>query len=194
MPRRAVDELNVSALNKLVKEMEEGKRSPALIRVGGIGGLGLNVRRRSYASGDALSASWVLRRTFEGTRRDFALGAWPEVSLAQARERARAAMDKHWAGVDPTEERRVAVRTKAHSAPTAPTFRAAAQDYFNRSIRGRINAKDEKKWSGDLESFVFPYIGDRPVDRIETKDIVVIAEQPQTRYGGTEEKRLWESC
>ena len=73
MPRRAVDMMSVSALNRAVSKIEEEKRRPGLIRVGGVGGLALNVRRRDYASGTALSASWVLRRTFENRRRDFAL-------------------------------------------------------------------------------------------------------------------------
>ena len=84
----------------------------------GVGGLGLNVRRRQYASGPALSASWVLRRTHEGRRRDFALGAWPEVGLSQARERARIVMDQLWQGIDPTERKRVVVRAEARAAPT----------------------------------------------------------------------------
>jgi integrase len=36
-------------------------------------------------------------------------------------------------------------------------------------------------------------IGDKPVDLIDTKDILAIAGQPHTRPGGTEEKRFWES-
>jgi len=65
MPRRAVDKMTVTKLNRHVREIDEGKRPPALIRVGGVGGLRLNIRRRDYASGPAISASWVLRRTHE---------------------------------------------------------------------------------------------------------------------------------
>lgn len=190
MPRRAIDELTVAALNKLVREIDEGRKPPRLIRVGGVGGLALNVRRREYASGEALSASWVLRRTFEGRRRDFALGAWPEIGLAQARERARTLLDKLWQGVDPTQEKRAA---KAPLAPSIPTFRAAAADYFERAVRGRINALDEGKWFNDLESFAFPSIGDKPVNEIERHHIIAILDQPHIKYGSKEEKRLADS-
>lgn len=54
-----------------------------------------------------------MRRTRDGKRRDFALGLCPEVTLAQARERARTTLDKLWAGIDPAEERRSAGRAKA---------------------------------------------------------------------------------
>ncbi len=187
MPRRSVDEMTVSALNRTVRQIESCSRPPGLIRVGGVGGLGLNVRIRSYASGKALSASWVLRRTFEGRRRDFALGPWPEVTLGQARERARVMLDKLWRGEDPAAERRAVAREKA------PTFREAALSHFNRTIRGQINARDERKWMSDLESFAFAFIGDTPVDQINTRDMMKIAEQPHTKYGSNEEKRLWES-
>lgn len=190
MPRRAVDEMTVATLNRLVREIDEGRATPKLIRVGGVGGLALNVRRRNYASGKALSASWLLRRTHEGRRRDFALGAWPEVGLAQARERARVLMDKLWQGIDPAEERRAA---RVAQATKVPTFRVAALDYFNRQVRGRINARDEAKWMGDLEAFAFAIIGDEPVNRIETHHLMQIANQPHTRYGTQQEIRLWES-
>lgn len=189
MPRRPVDEMTVSALNRAVREIEEGKGNPRLIRVGGVSGLGLNVRLRSYASGQALSASWVLRRTHEGQRRDFALGAWPEVGLSQARERARITLDQLWQGIDPMAERRAAAQAK----PKARTFREAAQEYFNRKVRGRINAKDEAKWSSDLETFVYPVIGGMAVDQIETAHMVQIAERPHVRYGATEPAPLWEA-
>ena len=100
MPRCAVDSLTVTQLNKRVTEIEEGKRQPGLIRVGGVGGLALNARMRRYPRKDgpdrvALSASWVLRRTVNGKRQDFALGAWPEGGLAQARERICSIPDDH---------------------------------------------------------------------------------------------------
>jgi integrase len=190
MPRRSVDELTVTQLNKRVQEIEEGTRKPSMIRVGGVGGLALNVRRRDYASGAALSASWVLRRTHEGARRDFALGGWPEVGLSQARERARTLMDKLWQGIDPSEERRAIGRAKGTNAPT---FREAAKAHFNRAVRGRIGARDEGKWFNDLEAMVFRKIGDQPVDQIEAHHMLAIAEQPYTRYGTKVEAKLWDA-
>jgi hypothetical protein len=190
MPRKAVDEMSVTQLNKRVREIDDRKRKPGLIRVGGVGGLALNVRLRRYASGEALSASWVLRRTVNGARRDFALGAWPEVSLSAARERARLMLDQIWQGIDPAEEKRAA---RAAQQPKAPTFRTAAQDHFNRAVRGRITVRDEGKWFNDLEAMAFDKIGDLPVDQIEPHHMLAIAEQPYTRYGSKVEQKLWDA-
>jgi hypothetical protein len=51
---------------------------------GGVAGLGMNVN-----SGG--SRSWVLRARVGGVRRDMGLGGYPDGTLAQARESARAA-------------------------------------------------------------------------------------------------------
>jgi hypothetical protein len=132
--------MSASALNKAVREIGDGKAKPRMIRVGGVSGLGLSVRKRSYGE---FSTSWVLRRTHEGKRRDFALGGWPDVTLAQARERARIILDQFWRGEEPATKRRM----------VAPTFREAAKAYFERSVRGQINSTGEGKWFSDLETF-----------------------------------------
>lgn len=177
MPRRPVEEITVSALNKAVDQIVKGKASPRLIRVGGVSGLGLNVRLRSYASGEAISASWVLRRTHKGQRRDFALGAWPDVGMGQARERARITLDQLWQGIEPAAQR----SAKAE----ARTFRQAAERYFEDAVQGQINQRDEAKWFSDLKRFVYPIIGDAPVDQITRAQIERIVEQPHVRYGAT---------
>lgn len=187
MPRRPVDEITVSTLNKAVRDIEEGKSKPRLIRVGGVSGLGLNVRLRSYASGESMSASWLLRRTVEGKRRDFALGGWPEVTLAQARERARQTLDQLWAGIDPLEARRNKVK------PRSRTFREAARNHFEQKVSKEINVRDKAKWFNDLEKFAFPVIGDLPVDKIVTSHILEITRRPHVRYGSTVAKPLWEA-
>lgn len=45
MPRRAVQELNTQQLNKLVRDVAEGRKAPGYHRVGGVGGLCLQVKR-----------------------------------------------------------------------------------------------------------------------------------------------------
>lgn len=190
MPRKPVDELTVTQLNKRVREIDEHRRKPGLIRVGGVGGLALNVRLRRYASGEALSASWLLRRTVNGVRRDLALGAWPEVNLSAARERARLMLDQIWQGIDPAAEQRAA---RAAQRTKAPTFRDAAKEHFDRAVRGRITPRDEGKWFSDLEAMAFDKIGDLTVDQIEPHHMLAIAEQPYTRYGSKVEAKLWDA-
>ena len=62
------------------------------------GGLMLAVKRTG-------ARSWFLRVRVAGRRRDFALGDFPTLPLANARQKARALREKLANGVDPLTER-----------------------------------------------------------------------------------------
>jgi len=64
--------------------------------VGGVTGLGLNVTKLG-------SCNWVLRYQVGKKRRDMGLGGYPDISLKDARELARAARLKLAEGVDPID-------------------------------------------------------------------------------------------
>ena len=78
-----------------------GIRRPGVTFVGGVRGLAISV-----ATGG--SRSWILRYQLAGRRRELGLGSYPSVTLANAREAARAARGKLAQGIDPIEEARLA--------------------------------------------------------------------------------------
>jgi hypothetical protein len=82
-------------------------KMPGLHAVGVVAGLHLQV----LPSG---ARSWVLRVVIGGKRRDMGLGGYPDVTLAGAREKARAARETIEQGIDP-----IAVRVAAKSALAA---------------------------------------------------------------------------
>lgn len=67
-----------------------------------------------YADGQGLwlfksrqdAGKWIVRIVVGGKRREMGLGRWPDVSIAEARERAAEARKRLRDGVDPIEERR----------------------------------------------------------------------------------------
>ena len=84
------------------------------------------------------SRSWVLRYQIAGRRRDLGLGPWPEVTLAEAREKALEARRLVVARRDPLDERaRVA----------ALTFKAAAEALIESKRPGWRNAKHAAQWA-----------------------------------------------
>ncbi|NBT64893.1 MAG: DUF4102 domain-containing protein, partial [Betaproteobacteria bacterium] len=89
MPKVA-RELSPLAISKLT--------NPGTHAVGGVAGLAIRVY-------DAGQRAWVLRTMVAGKRREFGLGGYPTVLPASARDRARATLDKIFAGLDPTEEK-----------------------------------------------------------------------------------------
>lgn len=109
------------------------------------------------------SRSWVLRFQVHGRRRDLGLGAYPDVSLAMARDRAAEARRIIAYGEDPIAKKQ---RTKPK------TFKEAALELIESKRHGWKNAKHAAQWASTLESYVFPKIGQVQVAKIETGDVI----------------------
>ena len=109
------------------------------------------------------SRSWVLRYQTQGRRRDLGLGAYPDVSLAMARERAGEARRLIANGEDPIAKRQ-------QSKPK--TFKDAALELINSKRPGWKNAKHAGQWVATLETYVFPRIGQVQVAKVETADVI----------------------
>ena len=106
---------------------------------------------------------WVLRTVMNGRRRDMGLGSVELVSLKEAREQAAKYRNIARNGGDPIAERR---RNKA----VIPTFSEAANAVHSEGIWK--NKKHQKQWITTLKTYVFPLLGDRRVDHINTPDIL----------------------
>jgi integrase len=120
--------------------------------------------------------SWVLRYQVQGRRRDLGLGAYPDVTLAMARERATEARQLIANGEDP-------IAKKQQAKPK--TFKYAALELIENKRHGWKNAKHAAQWTSTLESYVFPKIGQVQVAKIETADVVgalrpIWSEKPET--------------
>lgn len=120
--------------------------------------------------------SWVLRYQLDGRRRDLGLGAYPEVTLAKAREKALDARRLLADGIDPLTERSKAKRL---------TFRVAAAALIESKRSGWKNEKHAKQWSSTLNTYAMPFLRDMDVRKIETADVMSVLnpiwnEKPET--------------
>lgn len=110
---------------------------------------------------------WVIRFTVNGRRREMGLGSFPDVSLAEARDAARDARKLARDGVDPIEARK--------SEPkTIPTFTSCAAAYIRAHRRGWKNPKHRRQWVSTLKTYARPILGDRPIDQIDTEDVLKV--------------------
>ncbi len=155
---------------KITKELTavEVKRitKPGRHSVGSVSGLMLAVK-------DTGARSWILRTTIAGRRRNIGLGPFPEISLAEARERGRAAKKMIGKGIDPVEQRRADRRALENGRMTFK--KAAERCHASKSAEFR-NAKHSKQWLSTLEHYAFPVIGDIPVEGIELRHILQVLE------------------
>lgn len=94
--------------------------------------------------------SWIFKFSLAGRRREMGLGSVNDISLARARELARAARQAVLAGVDPIEARRAAAPAPA---PPGKSFAAAAAAYIEAHEGGWKNAKHAAQWRTTLAAY-----------------------------------------
>ncbi|HEV2681166.1 MAG TPA: integrase arm-type DNA-binding domain-containing protein [Rhodanobacter sp.] len=104
----------------------------------------------------------------DGKQKTLALGVYPTVTLADARQRREDARRLLANGVDPGEVRKTEKEAKAAAATvTADTFEAIAREWLERRIASGDKAEittRKDRWM--LESFLFPMLGARPITDI----------------------------
>jgi integrase len=126
------------------------------------------------ASGD-LNRSWIFRYEREGKRHDVGLGAYPDRTLQAARAKAQEFRRGLLDGIDPVRERerRRSERLAALAERArAMTFRECATACIESHADGWRNEEHRRQWITTLEQYVYPIIGDLPVEEIATPHIV----------------------
>lgn len=115
--------------------------------------------------------NWQLRFVSPETnrRRDMGLGVYPEVSIADARDRALAARKLIASGLDPITEGRKK-KEQAASVVQVPTFEEAARTVHEEHKSGWSNGKHVDQWINTLTTYAFPVIGGRQVDMLKPAD------------------------
>ncbi len=116
------------------------------------------------------SRSWILRYQRDGKARDMGLGPLHTVTLAEARQAATDARKALLRGDDPLAHRRAIQAARAG----VPAFREAAAEYIDTHKSGWKNPKHVAQWTNTLTTYAFPVLGDMPVDRIETDDVLAV--------------------
>ncbi len=111
--------------------------------------------------------SWIQRLVVRGRRSELGLGSVHLVTLAEAREKARANRKLAREGGDPLAEKRRAL--------AMPTFAEAAAEVVERKRGGWRNPDEHAKaWLSSLERYAFPRIGGQPVGSVSSADVLAI--------------------
>ena len=160
MPKVA-RELSPLAVSKLLK--------PGTHAVGGVAGLALRV----YPEGQR---AWVLRTMVAGKRREFGLGGYPTVTLASAKDRARATLDKIFAGLDPVEEKQRQRSALRAAKAKVVSFSKVAEQYIAQHEAGWKNPKHAAQWASTLSTYADPIIGSVTVSDVDTPLVLKVLE------------------
>lgn len=111
--------------------------------------------------------SWIARvRDATGKRRDMGLGPFADLTLAEAREKARTLRK---AGRDGEPILTRAERRRALRA--APSFKEGAEFIHGRDKGEWKNPKHAAQWLSSVETYAFPSLGHMPLDKIDEADV-----------------------
>ena len=160
MPRKAA-ELSPLSISRL--------KESGLWAVGGVAGLYLHVNDRG-------ARSWILRVVVGDKRRDMGLGGYPDIGVADARQKAREARLKIEQGVDPILLRKQAKSELMALQATDKTFEQAAGEYIKIHAESWSNDKHRKQWERTLTAYAFPVVGKLSLRHIRQEHILKILE------------------
>ncbi len=124
------------------------------------------------------SKLWRLKYRFGDKEKKLAIGIYPEVTLAMARERQLEARRLLASGVDPGEYKKQAKRAAKLAA--ANTFEAVGREWFTKFTPGWAQSHSSKVLLR-LESDLFPWLGARPIAGIEADELLEVIRRVEAR-------------
>jgi integrase len=176
MPPRA-KELTPAQIKNL---KHPGGGKPVKVAVGGIQGLYVQITPNN-------AKSWVLRTRYgdwaesklaDGTiqrgrkKREIGLGAYPDVLLGAARDKAREAKAKLEAGIDPIAERKATQAALIAAQRRGMTFAEAWEKFAADKIKEFSTDRYREQWQRTVEIYALPDLGKMAVQDIGLQDVL----------------------
>ncbi len=124
------------------------------------------------------SKYWRLRYLFNGKENTLALGSYPSMSLAEARDKRHEAKKKIKQGIDPSEERRLQKLSIKIDAEN--NFEGLAREWHKHKS-GNLTTRHSDYVIRRLEADVFPFIGSRPISKITPPELRAVIAKIEKR-------------
>lgn len=134
---------------------------------------------------------WRLKYRIDGKEKLLSLGTYPDVSLADAREKRDQARKLIAAGEDPSVLRKATKAMKQERA--ANSFEVIARLWLNKYSANLSPATAEKNLRL-FERDIFPWIGNRPIADLKPKEILDTARRIESRGAVDTAKRAIQLC
>lgn len=134
---------------------------------------------------------WRMKYRHGGKEKRLALGVYPDVSLAQAREKRDQAREALAKGDDPGQIKREAKLSKALNDAT--TFEAVARQWHDH-WKGPKSPRHADYVIRRLEADVFPALGSRPLASITAPQLLAMAKGIEARGAVDIAKRSLQTC
>jgi integrase len=145
-----------------------------------------------YLLVNAAGKYWRMAYRFAGKQKTLALGVYPAVTLAKARQRREEAREVLADGRDPSEAKREGAL--ARTAEAANTFKAIALEWHAMKARGGHTESTTTKRLAHLETHIFPEVGHRPIKAIKPSELLAMLRKVAAAGTAYTAIRLREIC
>lgn len=120
---------------------------------------------------------WRLKYRFGGTEKLLALGKYPEITLADARQRRDDARKLLANGTDPSDVKKM---QKATEDQQATTFKTVALEWHEAKKSDWSDTHADRLLKR-LDQDIFPFIGSKPITEIRTPELVDVLQRVAIR-------------
>ncbi|MBF0106863.1 MAG: integrase arm-type DNA-binding domain-containing protein [Deltaproteobacteria bacterium] len=134
---------------------------------------------------------WRYKYRIDGKEKRFALGAFPDVNLKEARERHLEARKLVEQDIDPVENKRASKASRAEDVKNA--FEVIAREWHVKNIT-RWTDQHGIAVMQRFEKDLFPYIGSKPISKISNHELLKILNKIQERGAEETAHRLLQYC
>lgn len=144
-----------------------------------------------YLLVNATGKYWRLDYRFAGKRKTLALGVYPDVTLASARERRDDARKLLASDTDPSLV--MAVNKRARLQAAENTFEAVAREWYAKKLPTWAPTTAQKVIR-QLEKDIFPWIGNHPIKDIAAPELLATLRRMESRGALELAHRMREYC
>ncbi|MCL1515178.1 phage integrase central domain-containing protein [Parasaccharibacter sp. TMW2.1890] len=124
------------------------------------------------------SKHWHLKYRIGGKERKLSFGAYPEVSLSEARQAKEAARTELRAGIDPGLTQK---QKKASAANDEGAFRRVAERWIEHTAPTWRSVKHHSDVVSSLERYVYPAIGNVPLNEITSPMVLALLKRVEAQ-------------
>jgi len=162
--------------------VRQAKPGPQIRRMSDGKGLFLEVRPNG-------AKYWRLAYRFGGKQKLLALGVYPDVTLAKAREKRDEARKKLVDGIDPSQARKALKAAQANE----DSFETIAREWFARKSPAWAESHYSKVITR-LEKDIFPRIGFKPINEITAPELLTVLRFIEERGAVDTAHRAKQNC
>ncbi len=138
------------------------------------------------------SKYWRLKYRFGGREKLLALGVYPDITLAEARQRRDDARKLLANGADPGETKKAVKAAGADKA--ANSFEIVAREWWQSKKQPTLSEGHASRILRQLELDIFPWIGKKPIADITAPDLLAAVRRIESRGALESAHRALQNC